>query len=227
MNRQINYKTMRIIVGCIALFLAPVVCFLAGAEARLDSISISYWTDSRDIFVGSLIAVGFFLSAYNGSGGGGDLEFYLSKISCVFAISVALFPTTGFYPDQSAPEWGIIFAKTLGLMPQHVHYMAAVLLFFSLTAIMWCFSVRAMRKAKIARAYTYRIISGLMLVGMVAIFYIGKYLEWEKTIFYVEVWGLTLFGLGWLIAGLYKKEENLCKQKTGNITTVGKTAGHP
>ncbi len=61
-KRQINYKTMRRIVGAIALLLAPVVWILSG-EPELTSISISYWTDSRDVFVGALIAIGFFLSA--------------------------------------------------------------------------------------------------------------------------------------------------------------------
>ena len=54
MNRQINYKTMRVMVGIIAIILAPVVCLLADVDHPLTSISISYWTNSHDIFVGSL-----------------------------------------------------------------------------------------------------------------------------------------------------------------------------
>ena len=93
-KRQINYKTMRRIVGAIALLLAPVVWILSG-EPELTSISISYWTDSRDVFVGALIAIGFFLSAYNGAGEGKDWEFWLGKAAGVFATCVALFPTRG------------------------------------------------------------------------------------------------------------------------------------
>lgn len=63
MDRQINHKTMRVIVGAIAVLLAPTVYLLAGSEEALSSISISYWTDAHDIFVGSLVVVGFFLSA--------------------------------------------------------------------------------------------------------------------------------------------------------------------
>ena len=67
-KRQINHKVMRVIVGVIALLLSPVVWFLSGSESELTSISIFSWADSRDVFVGSLIAVGFFLSVYNGLG---------------------------------------------------------------------------------------------------------------------------------------------------------------
>lgn len=74
MKREINYKTMRVVVGIIAILLAPLVHFFSGSQEELTSISISYWTDARDIFVGSLVAVGFFLFAYNGQGGKADGE---------------------------------------------------------------------------------------------------------------------------------------------------------
>ena len=64
MTRQINHKTMRAMVGVIALFLAPAVWLLSDVDQPLTSISISYWTNAGDIFVGALIAVGFFLFAY-------------------------------------------------------------------------------------------------------------------------------------------------------------------
>lgn len=42
MERQINYKTMRIMVGLIAILLAPTVYWLANSSQPLTSISISY-----------------------------------------------------------------------------------------------------------------------------------------------------------------------------------------
>jgi hypothetical protein len=60
MDRQINHKTMRVIDGAIAVLLAPTVYLLAGSEHTLTSIRILYWTDAHEIFVGSLIVVGFF-----------------------------------------------------------------------------------------------------------------------------------------------------------------------
>jgi hypothetical protein len=206
MNRQINYKTMRVVVGAIAILLAPVVFFLAGSREPLTSISISYWTDARDIFVGSLITVGFFLSAYNGSGGGKDLEFYLSKLSCVFAICVALFPTEGFDINDMPPVWAADLAGVFGLKAHHIHYGAAVLLFVCLIAMMWFFSVRASRKGSKARKKAYLAVGGLMSGGLIAIVLLGSVFSWAKKILIVEVWELTLFGIGWLIAGSYRNK---------------------
>lgn len=201
-NRQINHKVMRVIIGIIALFLSPAVWILS--KKQLSSISISYWTDAHDIFVGSLIAVGFFLSAYNGAGNGRDWEYYLSKLACIFAICVALFPTKGFSDSDVPAAWVRAILEPLGLVPEVIHNTAAVLLFACLVALMWFFSVRAKSKGKPGRAYFYRSVSILMGVGIAAILIVGNVLKLNDTIFWVEVWGLTLFGLGWLVAGSYK-----------------------
>jgi len=208
LGRQINYKVMRVIVGVIALLLSPVVWFLSGSEKSLTSVSISYWTDSRDIFVGSLIAVGFFLSAYNGAGNGRDWEYLLSKVACAFAICVAIFPTKGFSPEDIPANWVQALAGSIGLAPGVIHYGAAVLLFACLIALMWFFSVHAMKKGKTGRSYFYRGVSILMVVGIAGLFLMGKVLGREDTIFWVEVWGLTLFGLGWLVAGSYRSDSS-------------------
>lgn len=197
---------MRVVIGAIAVFLAPAVYWLSDIESSLTSISISYWTNSHDIFVGCLFAVGFFLFAYNGTGNGRDWEFYLSKASCVFATCVALFPTQGFSDHDIPPTWTAAIARSVNLEPVHIHYGSAVLLFACLIAMMWFFSNRAMSKGKSGRAYFYRAISVLMLVGILSIFVFGKIFEWEYTVLLVEVWGLTLFGIGWLVAGSYKTD---------------------
>ncbi len=205
-KRQINHKIMRIVVGIIALLLSPTVWFLSGGENELTSISISYWTDSRDVFVGSLIAVGFFLSAYNGEGDGRDWEYYLSKAACVFAICVAIFPTEGFSYVYTPAKWVRTISELIRLTPETIHSCAAVLLFMCLIALMWFFSVRAMGKGKSSRAYFYRGVSILMVVGIVGMPLVGKVFELNDTIFWVEVWELTLFGIGWLVAGSYKTD---------------------
>lgn len=209
MKREINYKTMRVVVGAIALLLAPTVYLLSGGQTSLTSISISYWTDARDIFVGALVAVGFFLLAYNGEGEEADLEFYLSKASCLFAVCVALFPTGGYTPHDMPPAWTVATAGIVGLEPFHIHYGAAVLLFSCLVVMMWFFSFRALRKGKRGRSYLYRAISILMAGGIVLIFGLGHLLRWDNTVLIIEVWALSLFGAGWLIAGTYKTEPDL------------------
>ncbi|AHX32996.1 hypothetical protein U876_10250 [Aeromonas hydrophila NJ-35] len=209
MKREINYKTMRVVVGTIALLLAPAVHVFSGMEAELTSISISYWTDARDIFVGALIAVGFFLLAYNGEGGKADWEFYLSKAACLLAVFVALFPTSGYNELDRPPIWAVKSAGSIGLQTEHIHYGAAVLLFVCLIAMMWFFSHRALRKGKRGRAYFYRVIALSMAGGIFSLLGFGYLLDWNNTVLYIEIWELTLFGLGWLAAGTYKTEPSL------------------
>ncbi len=206
MHRQINHKTMRVIIGCIALFLAPMVYLIAGAEQPLTSISISYWTDAQDIFVGALIAVGFFLSAYNGTGETKDWEFKLSKAAAVFAICVALFPTAGYNDTDLAAAWTIKFANSIGFQPFQIHYGSAVLLFMCLIAMMWFFSNRALKKRKYKRSYAYRVISVSMVLGILVLYVYGSITDMNNMILFIEIWGLTLFGIGWLIAGTYKED---------------------
>ena len=202
-RREIDYRAMRVIIGSIAILLAPFVYIFSG-HGELTSISMSYWTDARDIFVGSLIVVGFFLSAYNGEGYKRDWEFYISKVACVLAVCVALFPTAGCSALNVAPVWTVKLSGFFGLRPQHIHYGSAILLFACLIAMMWFFSSRALCKGKRGRAYFYRIIAILMAVGILSLLYMGYLLNWKNTVLYVEILGLSLFGVGWLAAGTYK-----------------------
>ena len=197
---------MRIIIGCIALLLSPVAYWLSGKGDELTSISISYWTDAGDIFVGALIAVGFFLSSYNGQGKEKDAEFYISRFACVFAIGIALFPTEGFSNRNIPPQWTTWFSDVFGLVPENIHFACAILLFGSLIALMWFFSIRALSKGKSERANYYRVIAIAMGLGILLMFAIGKLTGWATYLFWIEVYGLTLFGIGWLLAGMYKTE---------------------
>lgn len=211
MNRQINHKVMRVIVGCIAILISPTVYLLSGRGNELTSISISYWTDSRDIFVGSLIAVGFFLSAYNGTGNKRDWEYFLSKAACFFAICVALFPTKGFSSSDIPAKWVSAITEKMNTQSTYIHYGSAILLFACLIAMMWFFSIRAMGKGKPRRAYFYRTDSVFMAVGIIGLFVYGQITNLSKMILFIEIWGLTLFGIGWLVAGSYKTEKLLDK----------------
>jgi hypothetical protein len=204
--RVINHKTMRKIIGLIAILMPIVVVFLSGRpEPELSSISISYWTDSRDIFVGSLIAVAFFLVAYNGTGTcRRDTEFWLSKAACVSAIFVALFPTTcTFDKCMDAPNWIMYISELFFLEPQEIHYTTAIFLFIFLILLISFFSLRAKNKGEFSRSRIYFGLSLGMLFGMPIIYGIGELSGWYEPVFWVEFVGLWLFGAGWFVAGAY------------------------
>lgn len=209
LKRQFNHKALRRFVGFTAILLSPAVMVFSGRFDDLTSISLSYWSDAGDIFVGSLIAIGFLLFAYNGTGQKRDWEYWLSKFACVFAICVALFPTDGF-PDKvyTPAQWVQSVAGLFGLAVEKVHFGSAVLLFACLIALMWFFSARAKIKGKPGRAKLYRWVSVLMGGGIAIGYVVGEFvLQIEATIFWIEFWGLTLFGFGWLVAGFYHSED--------------------
>ena len=182
-----------------------VLCLSGIPVANLQSISASYWTDSRDIFVGCLMAIAFFLMAYNGTGAcRRDIEFWLSRVAGICAIFVALVPAdcTLSHCGKTA-DWVIYLFS--GYHP-YVHLAAAILLFVCLILLIGLFSLRAKYKGKLPRARIYFAISLGMLLGMPVVFFVGCFTDWYQPVFWVEWMGLTLFGIGWLIAGWYKTE---------------------
>ncbi len=216
-SRQINHKTMRQIVGAIALFLAFFTYLLSDVYWPVNSISATYWTNSGDLFVGSLIVVGFFLAAYNGKHGR-DLEYYISKIAAVLAVFVALFPTDiectsdqlmagQVCPEIDPPTWIAALTGFFGTSADVIHYVAAIPLFICLVVLLWFFAKRAKEKGHPGRALAYRILATAMVVGMVVIYFLVKsVLGRSDYIFWVEGWALMTFGIAWLLAGSYKSE---------------------
>lgn len=206
-KRIINHKVMRRVIGVIAI-LMPLAAWLFSGEFKLSSVSISYWTDSRDIFVGSLVAVGFFLAAYNGTGNGIDAEWWLSKLACVFALCIALFPTNGFSDEDAPAQWTLFISESIGLSPNIIHRTTSILLFICLFLLMMYFSRRAKSKDKPRRSKLYLFFGLCMLFGMPSVYFIGDAFEWYDTIFWVEWLGLWLFGFGWLTAGIYHDKDS-------------------
>ncbi len=143
-----DYRTLRLLVGIVALAL-PVVVLLAARAASppIDSISASYWVNSaRDYFVGGLFVIATLMAAYNGHDPSGNAhritngdpdphplkkwlsEKWLSKVAALMAVGVALFPTTR---PGGSPETDTV-----------LHYVSA----FALFAIITYFCLGSFRK---------------------------------------------------------------------------------
>ncbi|PSU47372.1 hypothetical protein C9J12_15355 [Photobacterium frigidiphilum] len=221
--RIINHKTVRKGIGLIALLMPWAVLWLSGYSwSEMSSISVSYWTDSRDIFVGCLIAVAFALASYNGTGTcRRDTEFWLSKAAGVFALLVALFPTICSFEDKvkctDAPNWIMHISFN---HPQYIHYTAAILFFICLILLMSFFSLRAKYKEKHLRSRLYFVISLLMLFGIPTVYIIGELTSLYESTFWAELVGLTLFGIGWLKAGWYKTEPKAYLPKGATLVDI-------
>lgn len=87
-----SYNSIRRAVGVSGLLLpvilGPFGWLLFGVEIQ-DNISSYYHTPLRDIFVGTLCAMGVFLFCYRGHDW---IENWTANLGCVFAFGVALFP---------------------------------------------------------------------------------------------------------------------------------------
>jgi len=82
-KKEIDERTIKLLVGLIALSLATLTNWFA--KDPLTSISTSYYEGgwSQSIFVGFLFAISAFLLAYNGES---KREMVLSKVAAVAAL---------------------------------------------------------------------------------------------------------------------------------------------
>jgi hypothetical protein len=193
-----NYLQLRKAVGIIGFVLPLVLVFgnmiLEGAGIQ-PSISSYYYTDLRNVFVGSLCAIGVFLLACKGYDRRDEIAGYLA---CVFAVGAALFPTT---PD--APVTGA--GKLIGL----VHLTFATLLF--LTFVYFCFGLFTSTagdptKRKLQRNTVYRV-CGMIILGCIAMIAVVKLTTIEKSlaqlrpVLWLEAAAVMTFGVAWLTKG--------------------------
>jgi len=126
-----DYRTLRLTVGVVAMGL-PLAVYLITFTIT-SSISASYYTDARDIFVGLLFVIGALFLAYQGHKDNIQ-EKWFSKIGAIAAFCAAIFPTSC---DQCGPD-----------VNSTIHYIAAFVLFSSVVYFcLFAFTGRA--KAKI------------------------------------------------------------------------------
>jgi len=188
----VSYKTLRKVVGFLGILLPIVVALwgfaILGQADLLDSISDYYSLQTRDVFVGSLFAIGWFLFAYKGPERKDDIA---GDFACLFAIGVALFPTGG------------------GGWASKLHFTFALLLFLVLSY----FSLRLFTKSggemtpqKRIRNRIYIVCGCLMLacillIGLFKWGLLGDSLTPLKPVFWLETFALWAFGASWFVKG--------------------------
>lgn len=189
-REEIDHRTIKLIVGIIALSLATLTSIFA--ETAISSISASYYEQgwSQTIFIGFLFAIAAYLMAYNGIS---KTEMVLSKVASVAALGVALFPC----------ECG----SHVALVP-YVHGLSAAVLFLILAFFCREFYKRAYTKGyteALRRARIYVMCGVLIIVSIVAIaldnFSNGALTQKiPRFVFYGETMALVAFGISWLTA---------------------------
>jgi uncharacterized membrane protein len=144
----------------------------------------------RNVFVGSLCAVGLFLFFYAGHDKWDD---WAGNLEAVFAIGIAWMPTT---------EYGI---DTIGIL----HFVCATLFFLTLAAIsLFLFTKthpdKEMKGPKKNRNLIYKICAYVMIGCLLAIIVYVLFFQERKVtslIYWAEAIALVAFGVSWLTKG--------------------------
>jgi hypothetical protein len=210
----VSYLLLRKLVGWIGILL-PMVLIVGNAvmsEGRPDSMSGYYYTPMRNIFVGSLCALGIFLIAYDGYD---NVDRWITNVAGFCAIGVAFCPTkpSGHMAtwQNVAGDFHVVFAigtfTSLGLMalrfakggptPQGQNTMGQVRhgLGFGTT------SATAPRLEIIA----YRVCGGLILacvlLALLANFLPSSDFASWPVLFILEATAVVAFGVSWFVKG--------------------------
>jgi hypothetical protein len=191
----VSYLSLRRIVGTLGVLLPVLLalgCFMFGACNELqESISDYYDTIMRNVFVGVLFVIGWFMFAYRGYEQTDDVAGHLA---CAFSLGVALFP-----PNSAS--------RTI----QILHYVSAAALFlvlsyFSLYLFTKTSDEVAPTPRKLIRNKIYQTCGAIMLASIAAIALYHAFLQHTsiaaiKPVFWLESLALWAFGWSWFLKG--------------------------
>ena len=204
----LSFYRVRQALGLLGLAF-PFLLLLGGwlERARIEpSISDYYHTTLRDIFVGTLFAIGIFLVSYKGharENGERMSDNLAATLAGVGAFGLAVFP------NQMVPGTKNIFEFLLADYAKWGHFIAAVLF---LGAMAYLSLVKFARTSKPARRWIYRACGWAILIfgGGATLFSIlrawtslgwAEAIEASGIIFWCEAFGIWAFGISWLTKG--------------------------
>lgn len=194
----LSYMSLRRAVGLIGIALPFVLAIgtllLEGSGLR-GSVSSYYYTSMGDVFVGSMCAIAVFLMSYRGYERRDDLA---GSLACVFALGVALFPTS---PEVNAMPRD----KLVGAL--HLFFAAGFLLtlaYFSLALFRLMAPNPTPEKLQRNKVYTacgYTILACVALCAVVKLLPGNALLLRFSPLFWLEAVAVVAFGVSWLTKG--------------------------
>ena len=195
-----SYLSLRKSIGVLGIALPFALVFgeriIFGIGLR-GSISAYYHTGMRDVFVGTLCVIGVFLFSYKGYGRADNVA---GNLACIFAIGVALFPTTREGATQGHEH-------VVGI----VHLSCALLFFCALiyfSLVLFTKGSPSPTARKVQRNRVYRICGYVMagcIAAMVVLFAlpdsVTSPLDPAGPVFWLESIAVVSFGISWLTKG--------------------------
>lgn len=217
----VSYITLRKFIGIIGIAL-PIVLSIGGlmyCGELLISISDYYHTPMRNVLVGALCAVAFFMLAYKGRKTSiwWLRENLFTNIGAIFALCTAFFPTVNHCKIECAIP--ITYSSSLVYIFGWIHNISAVLFFLILAyfplvlfkekeQLIYCGNnlINVKKRNLIFKLCGYLI---LICIILTMIFFLYATLNnlscIEKQrydlVFWTEFIGLCTFGVSWLIKG--------------------------
>lgn len=206
----LSYQRVRTALGLLGMAM-PLVLIVGGLldYKRIEpSISDFYHTTYRDIFVGTLCAIGVFLICYRGYGrrkGEKISDDWLGTIAGVSAFGVALFPN-----ESPTDQIATMTQQMVGIGTSPMFHYGSALVFFSCLAL-FCL-LKFPQSAKPFRRRIYLMcgwVIVLMIVGIagssaVRVLTSGPahdFVVAYKIVLWCEAIGIWAFGLSWLVKG--------------------------
>lgn len=195
----LSYLSLRKAVGIIGLALPFALALgkmLLQGWGLQSSISSYYYTDVGNVFVGGLCAIGVFLMSVRGFDRRDQVA---GELACLFAVGVALLPTT---PDQGATRSDEIIGD--------FHLAFAALLF--LTLAYFCLKLfiltdtptptpRKLQRNGVYRVCGYLILASILLIAIAALPQVKDHVAGIKPRFWLESVAVVAFGVAWLVKG--------------------------
>ncbi|MFD4551339.1 hypothetical protein [Streptomyces sp. NPDC058466] len=195
-NRSVG--RLRLGVGVIGIALPPAVPLgneilrALGSKTPImpGSISGSYYTGTRNVFVGSLCALGVFLICYRYN----KRDDRFSSAAGVFALAVAFLPTSPDHPTARQQAVGVI----------HLVCAALLLLMLAAFCIVSFWDPAPTDRRQVNRLY---LTAGAAIVAFTAIAGIAQLTGWGTdwtftSVYLCETLAVWAFGIAWLTAAL-------------------------
>ena len=195
----ISYLLLRKVLGALGIalpFLLSIGALVIFGTGLQESMSAYYYTGTRDVFVGTLCVIGFFLFAYNGYG---PADRIAGNFACLFAVGTALFPTAPMGHSCKVERFYC------------VHGVFAASLFLTLTFFSLFLFTRTSGNPtpqKLQRNVVYRACGGIMLAAILLV-PVLHFLPESVTagimelnpVFWLEAIAVVAFGVSWLTKG--------------------------
>jgi hypothetical protein len=207
-DQIISYFTLRVMIGAAGIllpFLLVIGKLIYNGNLQIEYSISDYYDNGTagDILVGVLFALAFFLFSYKGYA---PLDHFVATLGCIFALGVALCPTTS--------ETKIV---------HYLHFVFAFLLFsvfifFSLYLFRKSDKTKGCTRQKKGRNKVYFICGWIMIVCIAGIaaseFIPGNVTGDYHLVFWFESIALIAFGFSWITKAefLFLRDEDSAKK---------------